>query len=526
MKRLLLLLLCLTLLLPVNCVGEAAGLIVTAPEKPVIPGEASVIRFSVPEDGLCSLTVRDAEGNEISVICRDRQAHAGENSIYWNGTYNWADAPAGIWRLCLEWNGESAETPVVIAGGEKPEEAEEPAGLTDDEEILEEIIVTDGTENEAPEPAQDISAEPEQTVYTPSGLVSQQETDPEPNYWTLPMDITDEEAVWKALTAPITVIDTGKSTEKAQIMIRSAPDSDSDGIGVITCMTQGVHVLEKGEDWSLVECYSSSFHDSAVLNWNVLVQGYVPTSYLKEVTPNQELGFVIDKLTQRLYLFREGHLFSTLLVSTGLSNKRQPYNETRSGEFLMTSKVGTFPSDNLRCGMAIRFNRGDLLHEVPYTVLADGGKNYKNCEPKLGTKASHGCIRVQRKKTPEGVNMAWIWQNLGRNSRTRLLIWEDWQGRQIDIPAEDTVLYYNPKGGQFYHRADHCYSVQKKDVTFEPFTYGELDTKPYSKLQPCEYCAPAPRRADIEKVNQVYAPGGDHDPVLTKARESCPKLLR
>ena len=63
MKRLLLLLLCLTLLLPVNCVGEAAGLIVTAPEKPVIPGEASVIRFSVPEDGLCSLTVRDAEGN-------------------------------------------------------------------------------------------------------------------------------------------------------------------------------------------------------------------------------------------------------------------------------------------------------------------------------------------------------------------------------------------------------------------------------------------------------------------------------
>ena len=136
-------------------------------------------------------------------------------------------------------------------------------------------------------------------------------------------------------------------------MIRSQPSDESDGVGVVTCISQGVHVLEKGEEWTLIECYSSSFHDSVILNWNTLVQGYVPTAYMREVRPNQELGLVVDKLTQRLYVFREGKLFSTLLVSTGISNAKQPYNETRSGEFLMISKVGEFSSDNLRsCGSA------------------------------------------------------------------------------------------------------------------------------------------------------------------------------
>ncbi len=361
------------------------------------------------------------------------------------------------------------------------------------------------------------------TVYTPSHTSPYEGLDSTANYWTTPMDITDEEAVWTALTAPITVIDNGKG-EKAQIILRSAPDQESDGLGVVTCETQGVHVLERGEEWSLIECYSSSFHDSKILNWNALVQGYVQTSYLKEIKPNQEMGLVIDKLTQRLYLFREGKLFTTLLVSTGIANARQPYNETRSGEFLMTSKVGTFASDNMKCAMAIRFNSGDLLHEVPYLLNRDGTPNYNNNEPKLGTKASHGCIRVQRKKTPEDVNMKWIWKALKNNSRVRLLIWEDWQGRQIPIPADDTLVYYNPNKGQFYHSQEKCNSA-RPSVVFESFHYSELDTEPYSKLKRCEYCTPPLRRAEIEAINEQYAEGGDHDPVLTEARKSCPKPL-
>ena len=214
-------------------------------------------------------------------------------------------------------------------------------------------------------------------------------------------------------------------------------------------------------------------------------------------------------------MFKEGKLFSTLLVSTGLVNEEQPFNETRSGEFLLTSPVGDFPSGNMTCDMGIRFNSGDLLHEVPHKINADGTRNYGYTEPNLGSKASHGCIRVQRRKTPEGVNMTWIWNNRIRN--TKLLIWEDWQGRQMDIPEDDFLLYYNPDGGSYYHSSSFCYMAPKR--TFEPFTYGQLEEEGFAKLKRCTYCAPVFRRAEIEARNAEYAPGGDHNAVLTRVQQ-------
>ena len=120
--------------------------------------------------------------------------------------------------------------------------------------------------------------------------------------------------------------------------------------------------------------------------------------------------------------------------------------------------------------------------------------------------------------------MSWIWSNHKKN--TRLIIWEDWQGRQIDYPSDDTLLYYNPKGGRYYHSADHCYSVTRTGVKFVGFPYSELDKEPYAKLEWCEYCAPALRKAEIEAINEIYAAGGDHDPVLTEARKKCPRPLK
>ena len=373
-----------------------------------------------------------------------------------------------------------------------------------------------------PEPLPDYLREKGENGFTPAHTSPRRGEDPTLNYWTLPMDITDEEAVWKVLTAPITVLDNGKkNAEKMQVIIRSQPSEDSDGIGMATCISQGVHVLERGEEWSLIECYSSSFHDSAILNWNTLVQGYVPTAYLKDVKPNQEIGLVVDKLTQRLYVFRNGKLFSTLLVSTGVANAKQPYNETRSGEFLLVSKVGEFASDNLRCAMALRFNDGDLLHEVPY-IATDYGKDYSVNEPKLGTKASHGCIRVQRQASPEGVNQKWLWYNYKRN--TKILIWEDWQGRQLPVPDSKTALYCVKKRSGNYHTTTRCGGLRGKKT--EELTYGQLDDEEYRKLKPCPLCAAPSRIETIHAINETYAEGGDHDPVMTEARKNCPRKLK
>ena len=379
----------------------------------------------------------------------------------------------------------------------------------------------------ASSPAESAAAE----VFTPS-FGSPYPTDPGAgDYWSLPMDITDEEAVWKMLMAPMTVVRIGGGNqEKKQTYLYREPDENSQKIGVVTRDSQGVRVIEQLDSgWSLIECYSSSFHDTKVKAWNLLVQGYIKSEYLVKMDPNPAMGIVVDKLTQRLYIFQDGHLLTTLLCSTGLvqhnGTKWQPYNETRSGEFFLMSKVGTLKSDRLLCDMAIRFNSGDMVHEVPHVVQADGKtKNYGSTEPKLGTKCSHGCIRVQRYKTPEGINMAWLWSQLKSGSRVKFVIWEDWQGRRIPPVDPNTVLYYNPDGGDYYHRAETCYMAKKR--TFQPFLYSQLEEGEFAKLKFCPYCAPAMRAADIEAVNSRYAPGGDHDENMTMLRQDYFDYLR
>lgn len=438
-------------------------------------------------------------------------------------------------HIALTLSGFTAAAPEETAVPEEtviPEATEEPAAEPTEEpveEVVEEILFdTEGEiieDEEIPEEADpEATGEPVEepageTVFTPAYGSPYQKDEPL-NYWNMPLDITDEAAVWEVLMQPMTILYSSKDkAERTQVILRAEPSDDSEGVGVVTRMNQGVHVLETLDNgWSLIEAYSSSFKSSEVKRWNLLVQGYVKTKELKVVEPQQEYGFVVDKLTQRLYMFKEGKLFTTLMVSTGLVNgidPIQPFNETRSGEYLLTSPVGDFASGNMTCAMALRFNSGDLLHEVPYIRNADGTKNYGYNEPKLGYKASHGCIRVQRRKTPEGVNMSWIWNNRIRN--TKLLIWEDWQGRQEEIPADDFPLYYNPDGGEYYHSSSFCYMAPKR--TFEPFTYGQLEEEGFAKLKRCTYCAPVFRRADIEERNAEYAPGGDHNAVLTDQQQ-------
>ena len=432
----------------------------------------------------------------------------------------WENLPAGQGEVSFqaEMNPGTHTLTLTLAGEDGT--VSEPVSLT-----LEVLEKKDPNAIPTPEPLPDYLREKSENGFTPLHLSARRGEDQTLNAWTVPMDITDEEAVWKALTAPITVLDNGKkNAEKTQVIIRSQPSEASDGIGMVTCISQGVHVLEQGEEWSLIECHSSSFHDSPILNWNTFVQGYVPTAYLKTIMPNQEMGMVVDKLTQRLYLFREGKLFSTLLISTGVANAKQPYNETRAGEFLLISKVGEFSSDNMRCPMAIRFNDGDLLHEVPY-ISSQGGRfrDYSINEPKLGTKASHGCIRVQRQASPEGVNQKWIWNNYRKN--TKIIIWEDWQGRQISVSKADTLLYCVKKKNGNYHTTDRCSQIRgKKNVI--TLTYGELGEEENRNLKPCPLCAAPQREEVIGEINERYAEGGDHDPVLTEARQKCPRKLK
>ncbi len=318
------------------------------------------------------------------------------------------------------------------------------------------------------------------------------------DYWfgdDFQYDITDTEACWELITRPITVL--SGDYEVYPLVEPGGKKVKNDKLGgFINPKSSAVHVLGEDENgWTLIE---------GMDYLNRIIKGYVKTSLLKEVTPNQHIGIIIDKLAQTLYVFIDGEFFSSCLVSTGLPNNEQPYNESSAGEYLIWSRTGMFDAEGMYCDMALRYNGGDLLHEVPHLLNADGTRNYSRYEPLLGTKASHGCIRIARMANQDGLNMEWLWDNLKSyilsGDYPKVVIWDD-EGREHFYPDDDMPLYYNPNGGQYYHTDEYCSSVKNKYLPLTGFTYGELDDEPYADLTPCPYCTSIMRKDEIDLDN-------------------------
>lgn len=322
-------------------------------------------------------------------------------------------------------------------------------------------------------------------------------------YWETPMDISDIDTIWNMLIQPMVVVE---GWQKSQEKLYAQPDENSEPVGEVTCESQGVHVLETLDNgWSLVECYSSSSSISRVKVYGDLVEGYIRTEKLVEVETRTRYGLVVDKLAQRMYVFEEGKLLSSLRISTGKPLDWRPYYETSSGEFHLVSMVGSFVDNGVICENAIRFNDGDLIHCVPYEVAADGSKNYWNFEGKLGQRASNGCIRVQRRLTPEAINMLWVWNHLFDQKQTRLVIWEDCPGRQLSVPPPDMPIYVRLDISRAYHRSPECYNIAKRCWPLDRISYAQLEDGPYAKLTDCYYCNPPLRRSVLEELNRQYA---------------------
>jgi len=322
-------------------------------------------------------------------------------------------------------------------------------------------------------------------------------------FWQMTEGETDPDIVWEILTQPLTVLH-GKQRE--QIRVRARPEEDCrEYVGVVTCASQGVHVLRQEGDWTLIEAYSSAEEGSSVRVWAERFQGYVKTSLLETLPVDDQYGLVIDKLQQRLYVYENGKLLSTLLCSTGFPREDTPFAETPAGEYAIVSWVGAFWAGSLYCDKALRINSGIMLHEVPCLIKKDEAtgeerRDYSRCERYLGEKASHGCIRVQKELTPERINAEWLWRHLSRKPCTKVIIWDE-VGRMLSYPDEDYPLYYNPNKGKQYHSSPTCALVREKFWPLKEFTWGELEDEPYRKLTRCPGCAPQLRREEIDVLN-------------------------
>ena len=75
-----------------------------------------------------------------------------------------------------------------------------------------------------------------------------------------------------------------------------------------------------------------------------------------------------------------------------------------------------------------------------------------------------------------------------------------------------------------YHTTQQCSAIRGKKT--ETLTYGQLEEDAYQKLKPCPLCAAPARAEKIHEINETYAEGGDHDPVMTEARKNCPRKLK
>jgi hypothetical protein len=60
-------------------------------------------------------------------------------------------------------------------------------------------------------------------------------------------------------------------------------------------------------------------------------------------------------------------------------------------------------------------------------------------------------------------------------------------------PKSNLKLYYNPKGGECYHKDSKCPAVNKKYFPLKSFTYGNIGKSPQNNLRPCDTCNPPDR---------------------------------
>ena len=223
----------------------------------------------------------------------------------------------------------------------------------------------------------------------------------------LPEDLSDDAAVWEALTAPVTVGDGG---EGKGLIIMEGKGGRTGRAGTVTCRTVGLAVLETGSDgWVKVGAWRQAD--------DRYIEGYVKADKLRVIRPNTRYGAVVDKKTQTITVYEYGKKVGTALVSTGLPTGGLT-SESRCGVYLLGTRLGEFSEGNHTYSYPIRIDGYNLIHQAGF-ARKDGQRDFKEEIVLLGKKASHGCIRVDPRIMEEsnGINAWWIWTHMGHDSK-------------------------------------------------------------------------------------------------------------
>lgn len=206
---------------------------------------------------------------------------------------------------------------------------------------------------------------------------------------------------YKGLTVPtaptvkaLVVANTG---EAQRIYIKAQPSSSSKNVGSIYGSLAGVKILKTVGKFYYIE---ATDYDSLKL-----IKGYVYTSQLKTVKPSGSYSIVVDLSEQRVRIFKGNKLEKTFKCSTG-----QDWTPTPMGTYLIGDRGSQFYTgykNSVVCYNWVRFNNDFLFHSTLHTR---SGQEIVSEAKKLGTKASHGCIRLA---VPD---IKWIYNTIPRGT--------------------------------------------------------------------------------------------------------------
>jgi hypothetical protein len=226
----------------------------------------------------------------------------------------------------------------------------------------------------------------------------------------MPSEDDDTAEIWRKMMLPSVVVDIGFHQHQK---IYEQPNKKSKSLGTVHGQTQALKILELIENWALIGAWN---HETGAY-----VEGWVPSESLKIEKPQTEYGLLFNKKMQSLTVFYHGEVFDTLQISTGLGEKEKLYQETSAGSFLTGYHRSSFSSNGKKFDYVIQYDGGNMIHQIPY-YWGNGKKNFSAGSEQLGSKASHGCIRIQAEPSnKEGINAYWLWTHIPYHTRVVIL---------------------------------------------------------------------------------------------------------
>lgn len=383
---------------------------VAADAETIRAGAPVTVRFTASETGTVEAQVLRVADEALLDTIRT-EVTAGDSALAWDGTLGGEPVEAGEYALLLSLTND--------AGDASP---------------LKHVILRVTSAEEEGVSALDFNAITA-SLYDASAITTRPygTTGDDGTYWSLVPGETDEARIWSVLTQPITVYDDGQINSVGHVYLKENPDGTGRSTAQVHGLSQGLHVIGDVNEhgYVLVETFSNydpSYHPQTPEDRYTafdICQGYIQAAHLKTIDVDQGMALLIDKLTQRMYLFQDGVRVTELTISTGLIVNEKYFYETIPGEFITIAHGEGYWSESLFTDLPIRFNGGTMLHEVPCVIGESGDKYYGIYESRLGSKHSSGCVRVDYRENEEGYNMAWLYNNLKRSHPYKIIIWDD-----------------------------------------------------------------------------------------------------